>query len=158
MRYLPLLALLLALGACGGSKPKPTPPAADVHRSSELVAFQRNGGLAATLDTVTVRLDGTTRSDKRYGGAGRRYVDFRLQPALLRRQRAALARLPARLPRAGRGDRLGETYVLRYRGRTYWARQGAVPPVLRPTVATLASIADGAGRAGRVTEIRQAPS
>jgi hypothetical protein len=98
------------------------------------------------------------RVAKRYGGAGRRYVDFRLQPALLRRLRAALARLPARLPRVGRGDRVGETYLLRYRGRTYWARQGAVPPVLRPTVATLASIADGAGRAGRVTEIRQAPS
>jgi hypothetical protein len=154
----PLLAILLAFGACGGSKPKPVSDAADVHRSSELVAFQRNGGLAATLDTVTVRIDGTTRSDKRHGGAGRRYVDFRLRRALLARLRAALARLPARLPRTGRGDRAGETYLLRYRGRTYWARQGAVPSVLRPAVATLASIADGAGRAGRATEVRQAPS
>jgi hypothetical protein len=156
VRYLPVLALLLALGACGGSKREPQ--AARPHRSAELVAFQRNGGLAATLDTVTVRADGTTRADKRYGGAGRRYADFRLRPALLRRLRAALARLPARLPDGGRGDRAGDTYLLRYRGRTYWARQGAVPPVLRPAVATLDAIADGAGRAGRVTEVRQAPS
>jgi hypothetical protein len=158
VRYLPLLALLIALGSCGGSKPEPRSHQAGVHRSSELVAFQRNGGLAATLDTVTVRIDGATRSDKRYGGAGRRYVDFRLRPALLRRLRVALARLPDRLPGSGPGDRAGETYLLRYRGRTYWARQGAVPSVLRPAVATLASIADGAGRAGRVTEVRQAPS
>jgi hypothetical protein len=122
------------------------------------VAFQRNGGLAATLDTVTVRADGTTRSDKRYGGAGRRYVDFRLRPTLLRRLRVALGRLPRRLPEGGSGDRAGDTYLVRYRGRTYWARQGAVPAVLRPAVATLSSIADGAGRAGRVTEVRQAPS
>ena len=148
--------MLAVLSACGATKSERH--AASAHRSRELVAFQRNGGLAATLDTVTVRADGTTRSDKRYGGAGRRYVDFRLRPALLHRLRVALARLPARLPRAGRGDRAGESYLVRYRGRTYWARQGAVPTVLRAAVATLASIADGAGRAGRVTEVRQAPS
>jgi hypothetical protein len=157
MRYLLLGVVAVALAACGGasSTKRPAQPA---RHAPELVAFQRNGGLAATLDTVTVRADGSTRSDKRYGGAGRHYDDFRLAPTLLRRLRAALARLPARLPRAANGDRDGETYLLRYGGRTYWARQGAVPAILRPAVAALASIADGAGRAGRVRSVRQAPT
>jgi len=163
MRYLLLGAVGLAVAACGVSKTFDVTSsvqhrAAAARTARELVAFQRNGGLAATLDTVTVLADGSTRSDKRYGGAGRHYDDFRLDPTLLQRLRAALARLPARLPHAGSGDRNGDTYLLRYGGRTYWARQGAVPAVLRPAVDALAAIADGAGRSGRVTTVRQAPS
>jgi hypothetical protein len=160
MRYLLLGVVALAVAACGASKTHDVTSSTQ-HRARparELVAFQRNGGLAATLDTVTVRADGSTRSDKRYGGAGRRYADFHLDPALLHRLRAALAHLPARLPQAGSGDRNGDTYLLRYGGRTYSARQGAVPAVLRPAVDALAAIADGAGRGGRVTTVRQAPS
>ena len=164
MRYLLLGAVALAVAACGGASKTDVVTSSARHgahsarQPRELVAFQRNGGLAATLDTVTVRADGSTRSDKRYGGAGRRYDDFRLDPALLRRLRAALARLPARQPSAGSGDRDGDTYLLRYGGRTYWARQGAVPAAMRPAVAALAAIADGAGRSGRVATVRQAPS
>jgi hypothetical protein len=157
MRYLLLGALAVTIAACGGSAPAhhdPAPP----RQAPELVAFQRNGGFTATLDTVTVRTDGSTRADKRYGGAGRRYDDFRLRPALFAHLRAALARLPAKLPRVGEGDRTGATYLLRYRGRTYAARQGAVPAALRPAVATLDSIADGAGRSGRVHHVKQAPA
>ncbi len=153
MRYL-LLAVAAALAACGGASPAHRPPP----RAPELVAFQRNGGLAATLDTVTVRADGATRADKRYGGAGRRYDDFHLRADLLARLKAALARLPARLRRAGTGDRAGATYLLRYRRRTYYARQGAVPAVLRTAVSTLDSIADGAGRDGRVRKVHQGPA
>jgi hypothetical protein len=157
MRYLLLGLLTLAVAACGGaSSTHRAAPAA--RQARELVAFQRNGGLAATLDTVTVRADGHTRSDKRYGGAGRHYDDFRLSPALLRRLRGALARLPARLPQAGGGDRGGDTYLLRYGGRTYWARQGAVPTVMRPVVAALGAIADGGWRSGSVHSVRQAPA
>jgi len=156
MRYLGLLALVVALNGCGGAKPDPF--AARPHRSPELVAFQRNGSLAATLDTVTVRADGTTRADKRYGGAGRRYDDFRLRPAVLRRLRAALGRLPARVPEARTGPRGAATYLLRYRGRAYFAREGAVPAVLRPAVAALQSIVDGGGRGGRAHVVRQAPA
>ena len=81
MRYLLPIALLATLAGCGGASehraaPRPQAPA-------ELVNFQRNGGLAATLDTVTVRADGTTRADKRYGGAGRRYDDFHLSAAFM---------------------------------------------------------------------------
>jgi hypothetical protein len=164
MRYLLLGAVGLAVAACGGMSKTSVVTSSAHHgaqparQARELVAFQRNGGLAATLDTVTVRADGSTRSDKRYGGAGRNYDDFRLDPTLLRRLRAALGRLPARLPRAGSGDRDGDTYLLRYGGRSYWARQGAVPAVLRPAVDALSAIADGAGRSGRVTTVRQAPS
>ena len=156
MRYLPLVALLVALGACGGgSQQTASPPP---RKAAELVNYQRNGGLAATLDTVSVRTDGATRADKRYGGAGRRFDDFRLSATVMARLRTALQRLPGRAPAVGTGMRLGATYLLRYRGRTYVAKQGAVPAALRPAVATLDAIADGAGRGGPVHHVTQAPA
>jgi hypothetical protein len=160
VRYLSFLAVAAVLAGCGGggSTPSKTPPAQAAPHSPELVAFQRNGGFTATLDTVTVRADGTTRSDKRYGGAGRHYYDFRMRPALFRRLRTALERLPAQVPDVGTGDRQGATYLLRYDGRTYAARSGAVPAALRAVIATLDSIAGGAGRGGDVHEIIQAPA
>jgi hypothetical protein len=157
MRYLVPGALVVALAGCGGASSS-RPPSQPAPRVPELVAFQRNGGLAATLDTVTVRADGSTRADKRYGGAGRRYTDFQLRPTLFARLRAALAQLPARLPRTGPGQPKGNTYLLRYRGRTYAARQGAVPAVLRGAIAMLDAIADGAGRSGHVKQVRQSPT
>ena len=160
MRYLPILVVASVFAGCGGggsTAPKTQPAPAPPH-SPELVAFQRNGGFTATLDTVTVRADGTTRSDKRYGGAGRHYDDFRMRPALFRHLRADLEHLPVRVPAVGTGDRQGATYLLRYDGRTYAARSGAVPASLRQVIATLDSIADGAGRGGDVHEVIQAPS
>ena len=115
-------------------------------------------GRRVALDTVTVRADGSTRTDKRYGGAGRRYDDFRLSPTLFARLRTALAGLPARVPDAGAGEPKGATYLLRYGGRTYAAREGAVPAALRAPIATLDSIANGAGRSGHVKEVRQSPT
>ncbi len=156
MRYLFPMALLATLAGCGGAAEQHASP--PPHRAAELVNFQRNGGLAATLDTVTVRADGTTRADKRYGGAGRRYDDFRLSTAVMARLRAALARLPARTPAVGAGTRMGATYLLRYRGRTYVAREGAVPSALRPAVSALRSIVEGGGRGGPVHSITQAPA
>ena len=160
MRYLLAIALVAVLAGCGGaSKPAAAPRGPAVAaRAAELVNYQRNGGLAATLDTVSVRTDGSTRADKRYGGAGRRFDDFRLSAPVMARLRAALGRLPARIPAVGDGLRAGATYLLRYRGRTYVARQGAVPAALRPAVATLDAIADGAGRGGPVHHVTQAPS
>ncbi len=160
MRYLVGIALAALLAACA-SAPKPAAPArraAVAPPAAELVNYQRNGGFAATLDTVTVRTDGATRADKRYGGAGRRFDDFRLSAPVMARLRAALRRLPARSPAVGDGMRAGATYLLRYRGVTYVARQGAVPASLRPAVATLDAIADGAGRGGPVRRVTQAPS
>jgi hypothetical protein len=156
MRYLLPIVVLVALAGCGGAPRRHA--AAHPRPAAELVNFQRNGGLAATLDTVTVRADGATRADKRYGGAGRRYDDFRLSPAIMTRLREALARLPARTPAVGDGARMGATYLLRYRGRTYVAREGAVPAALRPAVSTLRSIIEGAGRGGPVHSITQAPA
>jgi hypothetical protein len=160
MRYLLAIALVAVLAGCGSaSKPAAAPRRhAVAPRAGELVNYQRNGGLAATLDTVSVRTDGSTRADKRYGGAGRRFDDFRLSPPVMARLRAALRRLPARIPAVGDGLRAGATYLVRYRGRTYVARQGAVPATLRPAVATLDAIADGAGRGGPVHHVTQAPS
>jgi hypothetical protein len=160
MRYLFAIALAAVLAGCGSaSKPAAAPRGhAVAARAAELVNYQRNGGLAATLDTVSVRTDGSTRADKRYGGAGRRFDDFRLSAPVMARLRAALSRLPARIPAVGDGLRAGATYLVRYRGRTYVARQGAVPAALRPAVATLDAIADGAGRGGPVHHVTQAPS
>jgi hypothetical protein len=156
VRYLLFALVLATLVGCGGGaervSQRPT------HRAPVLVTFQRNGGMVATLDAVLVRADGWTRSDKRYGGAGRRYEDFRLGADTLRGLRAALARLPARPPERRGGSARGASYLLRYRGLTYFARDGAVPRALRPAVRALQAIVDGAGRSGRVREVRQAPS
>ena len=150
------MGLAVAVTGCGGGSKQTAPP--PPQKAAELVNHQRNGGLAATLDTVSVRTDGMTRADKRYGGAGRRFDDFRLSAALVARLRAALERLPGRAPAVGTGIRLGATYLLHYRGRTYVAKQGAVPAALRPAVATLDAIADGGGRGGPVHRVTQAPA
>ena len=160
MRYPLAIALVAVLAGCGKAS-KPAPPAhgeAVARHAAELVNYQRNGGFAATLDTVSVRTDASTPADKRYGGAGRRFDAFRLSAPVMARLRAALHRLPARIPAVGDGMRAGATYLLRYRGRTYVARQGAVPAALRPAIATLDAIADGAGRSGRVHHVKQAPA
>jgi hypothetical protein len=121
-----------------------------------LVTGQRNGGaLSATLDAVLVRADGWTRLDKRHGGAGRRYDDFHLRADAMRRLRAALARLPARPPRSATATGRGASYLLRYRGATYFAVAGKVPRALRPAIDALQAIIDGGGRAGRVREVHQ---
>jgi hypothetical protein len=172
MRYLPPIALLVAFAGCGGGSERDAAASRDgsapavhgaaaaarPHPAAELVSYQRNGGLAATLDTVSVRADGSTRADKRYGGAGRRFDDFRLSAPVMARLRSALRRLPARAPRVGDGVRLGATYLLRYRGRAYVAKEGAVPAALRPAVDTLDAIANGGGRGGPVHHVTQAPA
>jgi hypothetical protein len=87
-----------------------------------------------------------------------RYEDFRLGAAVMGRVRAALERLPARVPAVGDDTRVGATCLLRYRGRTYVAREGAVPAALRPAVSTLRAIVEGGGRGGPVHSIAQAPA
>ena len=105
MRYLLAIALVAVVAGCGSaSKPAAAPRGhAVAARAAELVNYQPNAGLAATLDTVSVRTDGSTRADKRYGGAGRRFDDFRLSAPVMARLRAALGRLPARIPAVGAG-------------------------------------------------------
>ena len=168
MRYLLVAAAIVAISGCGGggstastaAPPKPVatanPPA---KRAPVLVTGQRNGGaLSATLDAVLVRADGWTRLDKRHGGAGRRYDDFHLDASAMRRLREALERLPSSPPRDPAVTGRGASYVLRYRGTTYYAVAGAVPRPLRPAVKALQDIIDGGGRSGHVTEVRQAPT
>jgi hypothetical protein len=162
VRYLLAVAATAALVGCGGGAATVTtsPPAKRAAtRAPLLVTGQRNGGaLSATLDAVLVRADGWTRLDERHGGAGRRYDDFRLRADAMRRLRAALARLPARPPRSAVATGRGASYLLHYRGTTYYAVADAVPRALRPAIDALQDIIDGGGRAGRVTEVRQAPS
>src|SRR5512133_3552628 len=121
MRYLLAAALAALMAGCGGaSKPAASttsdtaaPAASDAaaparhSQAPERVNYQRNGGVAATLDTVTVRNDGGTRADKRYGGAGRRFDDFRRSAPVMARLRVALDRMPTRIPAVGDGMRAG---------------------------------------------------
>jgi hypothetical protein len=166
MRYLTVAAVVAVLTGCGGSgsggSTSGTPSASAKRaatRAPVLVSGQRNGGaLSATLDAVLVRTDGSTRLDKRHGGAGRRYDDFRLRADAMRRLRAALARLPARPPRSTTAAGKDASYLLRYRGETYFAVADAVPRALRPAIDALQAIIDGGGRGGPVTEVRQGPS
>ena len=171
MRYLPAIAVLMLLAGCGGSgsggtasdpaRRAATAPTsnAPTTRAPVLVTGQRNGGaLSATLDAVLVRADGWTRLDKRHGGAGRRYDDFHLSANSLRRLRRALARLPSSPPHDSAATGRGASYLLRYRETTYYAVADSVPRSLRPAVDALQDIIDGGGRAGHVTEVRQAPT
>jgi hypothetical protein len=159
VRYLLTVAATAVLVGCGGGAATVTtsPPAKRATaRAPVLVSGQRNGGaLSATLDAVLVRTDGWTRLDKRHGGAGRRYDDFRLRADAMRRLRAALERLPARPPHDAAATGRGASYLLRYRGITYYAVADAVPRALRPAIDALQDIIDGGGRPGRVREVHQ---
>jgi len=111
-----------------------------------LVFFQRQGAGGATLDTFTVRRDGTARLEKRYGGAGGRFKDLVLDQGSLPELKRALAGLPggATLTR-GSPPPGGAQYLVRYRGRTQTGRQGAIAPAARPAVRLLDGFIDGIG-------------
>jgi len=153
------VAILALLAGCGGGSgplagsrtpaPSRTPAATGTAAASApvLVFFQRQGAAGATLDTFTVRRDGSGRLEKRYGGAGGRFKDLTLDKGELPRLRAALAHLPrsgstltSGSPRSG-----GAHYLLRYRGRTFTAREGGVVPDARPVVRVLDGFIDGVG-------------
>jgi hypothetical protein len=112
-----------------------------------LVFFQRQGAGGATLDTFTVRRDGSGRLEKRYGGAGGRFKDLELRRGALPRLRAALTKLPRSGSTLTRGSPPpgGAQYLLRYRGRTFTAREGGVATRARPAVRILDGFIDGIG-------------
>ncbi len=145
-----MFALVCLVAACGADKTAPTDPTTTPtprQAAPVLARFQRNGGLVATLDVVTLRTDGTARLDKRYGGAGRRIIDFRLRASTLERIRARLAKLPRRVHAAGTARPQSQTYILTYRGRAYAAAAGTVPRELRRAFTALNRVIDGSGRA-----------
>jgi hypothetical protein len=112
-----------------------------------LVFFQRQGAGGATLDTFTVRRDGSGRLEKRYGGAGGRFEDLELRAGVLPRLKSALARLPRSGSSLTEGSPPpgGAQYLLRYRGRTLTARAGGVVVEARPAVRILDGLIDGIG-------------
>ncbi len=148
-----VLALLPA--GCGdGEEPRaaasPTPActaAAGAEKAApELVFFQRQGAAGATLDTFTVRRDGTARLKKRYGGAGGRSKDLRLRSGQLPPLKAALARLPRGTLGHGSAPPGGATtYLVRYRGRTLSGLKDGLDPRARPAVEQLDGFIDGIG-------------
>src|SRR5829696_5534070 len=159
-RFAACLAALLA--GCGGGDggpkasrtPAPAAPTATAtakgpsgSKAPVLVFFQRQGAGGATLDTFTVRRDGSARLEKRYGGAGGRFKDLELRPGVLPRLRVALAKLPRSGPTLTEGSPPpgGAQYLLRYRGRTFTAREGGVVARARPAVRILDGFIDGIG-------------
>lgn len=120
--------------------------AVQVRKASPLVYFQRQGEAGATLDTITVRADGTATLQKRHGGAGGRFKELRLRAGELPRLRRDLARLPSgsSLTR-GSPPPLSVQYLLRLHGRTLTAREGGIVPAGRPAIRRLERYIDGIG-------------
>ena len=152
--------MLLLLGGCGDSgaptasgtggtipsataTPKPNGPIGS--KAPVLVKFtqQRPGAL---IDNITVHADGYGLFDRPSGGVGRVLRDVVVDASVLRRIRKDLAALPRDI---GKGDGSpsanGATYILRYRGRTFVARQGAEPEALREPMRLLAGTLVGEG-------------
>jgi hypothetical protein len=148
-------AALVLLAGCGGDgEPRaagsatPTRTATAEARAAapELVFFQRQGAAGATLDTFTVRSDGTARLEKRYGGAGGRFKDLRLRAGQLPRLKAALAHLPRGSLGHGTAPPGGATtYIIRYRGRTLSGLKKGLDARARPAVKQLDGFIDGIG-------------
>ena len=157
--------MLLLLGGCGGGGDAPTASRSPVPTATAsatatpaakqgpigsdapvLVRFiqQRPGAL---IDKITVHTDGYGLFDRPSGGVGRVQRDVVVDPAVLRRVRTGLAALPP--GKVGKGDGSpaanGATYILRYRGRTFVARQGAEPKALREPMRLLAGTLVGHG-------------
>lgn len=129
------------LGGAAGST-----HSAGVGKAREVVFFQRQGAAGATLDTFTVRADGTATRQKRYGGAGGRFTDLRLEPGELAKVKRALARLPrGSTMTTGSPPPGGAQYLLRYRGRTLTGRAGGLAPAAKPAVAILDGFINGVG-------------
>jgi hypothetical protein len=146
-RFAWVVAGALALAGCGSgdkSHARARTQAVAKPRAATLVFMQRNGGLAATLDTVAVRTDGSVHLERRYGGAGGQFTDFRLRSADLRRLKARMgaARLADPGRPYGRAQAHGYTYILRGEGHTDTALAGAVPRRLRPLVTMLDAVLD----------------
>lgn len=80
--------------AAGTAQSAPAASEAPAAKAAELVYFQRQGEGGATLDTVSVRVDGTATYDRRHGGAGGRFKELVLRRGQLARVRRALAALP----------------------------------------------------------------
>jgi hypothetical protein len=111
-----------------------------------VVFFQRQGAAGATLDTITVRSDGTAKHDMRYGGAGGRFREYVLRDGVVERIERALRRLPSGSTMTrGSPPPGGANYLLRYHGRTLTGRAGGIAPSAKPAVRLLDGLIDGSG-------------
>jgi hypothetical protein len=151
VRYVAIIVVAAALaGGCGGGSKPASSPAGGAAGSTPsaaprtVVFFQRQGAAGATLDTITVRSDGTATHDMRYGGAGGRFRDYILRRGVLARIRRALHGLPARSS-LGMGPVGNAQYLLRFDGRTMTGRLGGISRRARPAVKVLDGLLDGIG-------------
>jgi hypothetical protein len=111
-----------------------------------VVFFQRQGAAGATLDTITVRSDGTVKHDMRYGGAGGRFRELELRDGVLERIERALRELPSGSTMTrGSPPPGGAQYLLRYHGRTLTGRAGGIAVSAQPAVRSLDGVIDGVG-------------
>lgn len=127
-------------------------------KARELAFFQRQGLAGATLDTISVRADGTATHEMRHGGAGGRFREYVLRKDVLPRLRRALAKLPSdgTITR-GSPPPGGANYLIRFDGHTVTGRAGGIEPAARPAVRLLEGLIDGVGVA-KVTRTNQTHS
>jgi hypothetical protein len=129
------------LGGAAGST-----HAANIGKAKELVFFQRQGAAGATLDTVSVRADGTITRQRRYGGAGARFSELRMKDGQLEKLERALRTVPAGSSMTvGSPPPGGAQYLLRMHGHAIVGRAGGIARAARPAVKLLNGYIDGIG-------------
>jgi hypothetical protein len=130
-----------------------------VKRAPEYVFFQIQGAGGATLDTLSVRTDGTATHAHRYGGAGGRFSELRLLKGRMARLRRALATLPHghKLESGPPPPPGGAQFLMRFKGRTLVGRRGAIAPRARPATQLLSDFLDGIGVVRTRKDIQTGP-
>jgi hypothetical protein len=141
----------LALGGCGGGSDSPTstgsrvhaPGAAPVLRSPALFSIERRRGDVAIGETLTVGRDGSGVIVRAGGGAGRRTETCRFGSSLMATFRREAPSLPAPPTPKPRKVTNPAVYLLSRGGRHAVFMDGAIPPTVRPFVASVKGVLSG---------------
>ena len=114
------------------------------HRQEKARSWSSSARAAARRSTPSRSAATAAPLEKRYGGAGGRFKDLSCATACCRGRAGAVPRSGSSLTQ-GSPPPGGAQYLLRYRGRTFTAREGGVVPAARPAVRILDGFIDGVG-------------
>ena len=145
-----VVALVLALGGCGGSD-SPTvstdrahePGAAPVLRAPALFSIERRRGDAPIGETLTVASDGSGTIVRAGGGGGRRTETCHFGAPLMAWFRREAPRIPA--PPTPKPKQVADPaiYMLTRDGRHAVFMDGAIPRSVQPFVARVKGVLSG---------------